>query len=376
MSQLQITEVTSRAAMRTFLRLPWQLYAGDRQWVPPLRYEQRRLLSENRHPFWRHYRRRLFITFLDGRACGRIAAIAPQEHRGGTGYFGFLEAVERKEVFESLLGVVAGWLRRQGLSKMLGPVNPGFNYELGILLDGYDRPPYFMMPHNLPFYGPQLEACGMIKAMDFLAYRLPIATFQLSERLQRLCRYAEARYAVRIRSARMDHFREDLARLGELYNAAFAGHWGFQAMSEEEIKDMAQGLRYLVAPELVLFAEYRQQAIGFLLSVPNINEILIHNRSGRLFPDGLLRLLTGIRRIRSLRVMVIAVHPAFRHLGAAPLLYETLSRRVVESGRYDEAEFSWVAENNEDIKQIARLSGAQPAKRYRIYESSLSNFDT
>ncbi len=32
--------------------------------------------------------------------------------------------------------------------------------------------------------------------------------------------------------------------------------------------------------------------IGFSLTLPNINEILINNKSGRLFPTGLFKLMT------------------------------------------------------------------------------------
>ena len=33
-----------------------------------------------------------------------------------------------------------------------GPVNPSLNYECGLLVDGFDDTPWFMMTYNKPYY--------------------------------------------------------------------------------------------------------------------------------------------------------------------------------------------------------------------------------
>jgi len=35
---------------------------------------------------------------------------------------------------------------------MRGPLNPSINYEVGLLIEGYDYPPALMMAYNPPYY--------------------------------------------------------------------------------------------------------------------------------------------------------------------------------------------------------------------------------
>ena len=51
MSDVRIIPVSTRREQRDFLELPWRLYQGDPNWIPPLRMEQRGLVGLGRHPF-------------------------------------------------------------------------------------------------------------------------------------------------------------------------------------------------------------------------------------------------------------------------------------------------------------------------------------
>ena len=47
---------------REFIDLPYALYDGDHNWVPPLRADERNKLDSSQHPFWAHAERELFIA--------------------------------------------------------------------------------------------------------------------------------------------------------------------------------------------------------------------------------------------------------------------------------------------------------------------------
>ena len=66
------------------------------------------------------------------------------------GFFGFFESIDDQEVANGLFDTVRAWLQEQGITDLRGPVNPSLNYEIGLLIDGFDSPPTFMMTHNLP----------------------------------------------------------------------------------------------------------------------------------------------------------------------------------------------------------------------------------
>ena len=44
------------------------------------------------------------------------------------------------------------------------------NYECGLLVDGFDKPPTFLMPYNPPYYERLIEGYGFRKSQDLLAY--------------------------------------------------------------------------------------------------------------------------------------------------------------------------------------------------------------
>jgi hypothetical protein len=53
---------------------------------------------------------------------------------------------------------------------MRGPFSLSINDESGLLVDGFDRPPSVMMGHARPYYAARLEALGLTKAKDLIAY--------------------------------------------------------------------------------------------------------------------------------------------------------------------------------------------------------------
>ena len=70
---LHIKSVNSRDDREQFIRMPWELYRGDRFWIPPLLFDRRQLLSP-RNPFFEHARMQAWIAYRGSRPVGRISA--------------------------------------------------------------------------------------------------------------------------------------------------------------------------------------------------------------------------------------------------------------------------------------------------------------
>ncbi len=173
-SDVVVEPVVSARQKREFLRLPWTQYAGDPNWVPPLLMDQRGLLGFSHHPFLKQAESQTFLAYRDGVACGRIAAVINrahnQQHKEQRGFFGFFESIDDQEVANSLFDAAAHWLSKRGVQQMRGPCNPSLNYECGLLVDGFDSPPFFMMTYNKPYYGRLIEGAGFHKAQDLYAF--------------------------------------------------------------------------------------------------------------------------------------------------------------------------------------------------------------
>ncbi|HUV86398.1 MAG TPA: N-acetyltransferase [bacterium] len=369
---ITVDEAASRRALAEFIAFPYRLYRDDANWVPPLKRDVKFTFGP-KNPFWRHAERALFVARREGRVVGRVAAIQDDDYikfaGEPCGYFGFFEAEEDGEAAAALWDAAASWLRGRGLTKFIGPMNPSTNEECAFLVEGFDRPPYIMMTHNPPYYAALAEEYGFRKARDLFAFVLGISPARL-ERLERVAARARARDpGLTVRCVNLRDFAAELRLIREVYNRAWDDNWGFVPPTPEEFDSTADRLKSLAVPELVPIAFVDGEPAGFIVTIPNYNEVLA-GMGGSLGPLSLLKFLTGRRKIRSCRVMLFGVCPEYRKRGIDAVLMASNQRAALELG-YREAEFSWVLEENEMTKRAAKMLGARPYKRYRIYEKEI-----
>jgi len=371
MSDLTITRVTSRRQRKQFLEFPWTLYRGDPNWIPPLRDSQRELAGYARHPFYARNAIQTFLAYRGNEVCGRIAAVLNrghiERHHDGRGFFGFFECVEDQEAAHGLLDAVRQWFADQGIYRLRGPANPALNYEAGLLVDGFDSPPMFMMTYNPPYYARLLEAYGLRKTQDLYAYWGHVEMMpKLAEKLGPIAEQLTERYHVRLRPLDTTRFREDVEAFLSVYNRALINTWGFVPMSAEEVRHVAKGLRYLIVPELAVGAEVDGQVVGATFCLPDYNP-RIREIDGRLFPFGFLHLLRNKHLIKRVRVISTNVIPEYHRLGVGLLLMSGLAP-MAEKWGLEEAEFSWVLESNALSRGSLEKGGARITKTYRLYD--------
>jgi len=368
---LEVRPVAGRRDLRRFVRFPWRIYAGNPCWVPPLIGEQRRFLGPAGNPFFRHSRAELFLARRGGEVVGRIAAIENRRHLetygDGTGFFGFFESVDDREVAGALLETAADWVRERGLRRLRGPTSFTINDECGVLLDAFDQPPVILMPYNPPYYPRRIEEQGFLKAQDLYAYRME-APREMPERLRAARALAEARGTV-IRQVDLSRFDEELARIHAIHSAAWAENWGAVPLTWEELRDLGKHLLPVVDPDLVLLAEKAGEPIGVMVSIPDVNQALRH-LNGRLFPTGLVKLLWYRRRIDALRVLIMGVLSEYRREAIDAALYAATVEAAIPKG-YRWGEMSWILESNDSMRRVLERLGTERYKTYRIYEKEL-----
>ncbi|QEG42040.1 hypothetical protein [Roseimaritima ulvae] len=372
-----VLPVKTSGDVRRFLELPWQLYRDDPLWVPPFRRNQRELAGFARHPFYKTATSQAFLaTDSSGRAVGRILAIDNpvhnQQHGDNLGFFGFFEATQQEGVATSLFAEASDWLRQRGRDGIRGPVSPSMNYECGLLVDGFDQPPTFLMPYNPRYYGEMFEAAGFAKVQDLFTYTGLVREMK-SDNHDRLAFIADKvlkRTGVQIRPLAPFRIRQEMKIFRDIYNRSFSEMWGFVPLSEPEVDHFASDLRFLVVPNFASFAEVEGEAVGIQLGLLDFSPI-IKAIDGRLFPWGFLKLLFGKRKLKRLRLISTFVVPDFQaSKGIGPAL---ITRMIpgFESWGIEELEFSWVAESNLPSRAALVRSNTAITKTHRIYEKPL-----
>jgi GNAT superfamily N-acetyltransferase len=370
---MQIEQVSNKQQLDEFIRFPWKVYQGDRNWVPPLVSDMRFVLS-GKNPFFLHAEAAFFLARSHDRTVGRIAAIVDRNHvnihNEQCGFFGYFECLPQPAAARGLIDAAAAWLKQRDLCTMRGPMNPSTNDECGFLVDGFDSPPMIMMAYTPAYYLEQMEQCGLEKAKDLYAYITVIRQVSAGERLERLASVLKAKVpGLVVRPASMKHFPRELAAVKEIYNSAWSHNWGFVPMTDEEIESMARRLKPLIEPELLIMAEVNGRPAGFFMAVPDYNQVL-GRINGSLGPLGLLKFLWYRRRISDIRVLTLGVKEEYRRKGIEGLLYLHAFKAAMRKG-YERAEMSWVLEDNEPMKKGCELMGGRVYKRYRIYEKKI-----
>lgn len=376
-ASLRIVPIADKADLNRFIALPNAILGSDPAWIPPLLLERRMHLGAKTNPYFEHARWKAWVAWRGDRPVGRISAqvdtLHLERHADATGFFGMLDAEDRQETFAGLIGAAEEWLRSEGIKRVRGPLSLSINDEVGLLVDGFDTPPVFMMGHAKPYYGTRIEQCGYHKAKDMLAYMID-PDFVAPRVMQRLL--AKSMQRIRVRPLDRSRFDEELAVLRDVFNDAWADNWGFVPFTEAEFKDLGHTLRLLIAPELIQIAEVDGEAAAFIVALPNINEV-IKGFGGKLLPFRWAKLLWNlkVRFPKSARVPLMGVRRSFHNTplgpGLAFLVIDAVRNHLVSRG-VKQVELSWILEDNAGMRNIIESIGGRDYKRYRVYERQLS----
>jgi GNAT superfamily N-acetyltransferase len=373
---ITIVPVGSKAELDRFIRVPMRLSAGDPNYVAPLMIERQESLTAKGNPFFKHADVQFWLAVRNGRDVGRISAqidhLNPQT-QDGVGHFGMIAAEDDPAVFDALFAAAEDWLRDRGCTTALGPVNLSTNEEVGLLVEGHDSPPMFMMSHDARYAPARIEGAGYARAKDIYAYLCSVADDLPGPILRRVRKGAAD--GVVLRQLDMKRFDAEVRTLTGILNDAWSGNWGFTPTTEDETQALANTLKLVIDPRLTWFAEIDGEAAGFMVLLPNINEA-IRDLKGNLFPFGWAKLIwrLKVKGVKTGRVPLMGVKRRFASTMRGQLLPFQLIDAVAQSARklgYERYELSWVLEDNTAMRRICDAGGAKVYKTYRLYEKAL-----
>jgi hypothetical protein len=308
-----------------------------------------------------------------GRISAQVDRLHLEYHRDATGFFGLLEAEDDPAVFAALLGAAESWLRSQGMRRVRGPFSLSVNDESGLLVEGFDSPPVFMMAHGRPYYGARVEQQGYVGIQNLRAYR--VASEKVPEAPIMKAMRERAAGRVTLRTIRRDHLQEDVAIMRDIFNDAWSGNWGFVPFTEAEFTALGNNIVKIVDTEFVQIAEVDGEPAAMIVLLPNLNEI-IKDLNGRLLPFGWLKLLWRMKYAypRTSRVPLMGVRKQYQRsmLGTALafIVIDALCQPAIARG-VREVEMSWILESNTRMWKIIEALGSECYKLYRLYEKDL-----
>jgi hypothetical protein len=280
---MKLTEVNDARTLRDWTRLPWRIYANDRNWVPHLKQDVEKVFDPAKNKLLVEGRITRWVLYADdGSTIGRIAAFvnpktAHTDRQQPTGGCGFFECIDDQAAANMLFDAARDWLKAQGMEAMDGPINLGErNMFWGLLIENFTDPPIYGTNYNPPYYVKLFEAYGfgLYFKQLFLPHERgdrgasPSSTASTSSsRTIRTFPCATCVGCPWSRSRRTS---------APCYNAAWVDHENFKPMSAETALKAIRPMKPVMDPRIVVFVYHKQKPIAFYINLPELNEIFRH----------------------------------------------------------------------------------------------------
>jgi ribosomal protein S18 acetylase RimI-like enzyme len=368
----QVHAVKNEKDLKKFIRLPYELYKDDPNWVPPLLVEEKKKYVQT-NPSLAHCDYQYFLLFREGKPVGRICVFihrqAMEHWSNAIGSFGSFECMNDPNGSSILLDTARKWLQDRGMVSMRGPWDFDTK-EYGFVVDGFNHSPMLMAPYNPPYYNSQMEAFGMKKVKDLLAYELDLVNgYRLPERFVKLTDRIAEKHHIKIRSIDMKQLAKDVKIILDVANLSTSQNWGYVLVTDAESRAIARSMKTFVDPELVMIAEINGQPVGYVIALPDMN-VLIKKLNGRLLPFGFMKLFFGRKNIHQYRIWALGIIPEYQRRAIDTLFYRRLYE-ILMSKSAQRIEANYVLEDNFAMSNPIRKLGLKEVKRYRAYELSI-----
>lgn len=379
-SIIEIKPVLNKADRKKFVQVLWKIYQGEPNWVPPLIMERMDAIDEKKNPYFQHADVRMWIAYKEGEPVGRISAqideLVEKCHGVKTGHYGFFDCIDDQTVANALFDTASRWLKEKGRVEMIGPFSLSINEETGMLVEGFDTPPRLLMGHARPYFEKLVTNYGLKKIKDTWAYRLDIREEILPPVMQKLVTRAVDRGQVKFRPINMDKYEEELKIILDIFNDAWIDNWKYIPFTQAELDHAVKELKMIIREDFTYIAEVDGVPQAMMVTLPNINEI-ISDLDGKLFPFGIFKLLWRLKirpSFKTVRVPLMGVRTEYQNSRLSGImsfgLFEACRQTAIKIG-CEEAELSWVLEENTRLSKLLETVGCVKYKTYRLFQKDL-----
>jgi len=369
----EIRDVKTGRELRTFIRLPGEIHRGHARWVPPLYSEERKFFRPKTNRAFSYSDTLLALALENGRPVGRIMGIINHRYNEAKGEksarFACLECRDDQGVAHALLRHAEDWARARGMNRIVGPLGFTDQDPQGFLIEGFDNEPSIGTYYNFAYMPGLLEKEGCEKDMDYAVYRVDLpgqvpAFYQkIAERAARrnLCRLLEF--------TRNRQLKPYIVPVLRLMNECFTELYGYHALDEGEMADLARRFLPVLDPRFVKIAVSGEEVVGFNIAMPNLAEGF-RRAKGRLLPFGLYLLLRKRRRTRQLDSLVGGIRRDFRGKGLDAIIGCATMASAIAAG-FEFVDTHHELEYNFKVRGEMEKLGGQVYKRFRIYGKNL-----
>lgn len=370
---MELTEVTTRALEKEFLRMPLKIYENDPNYIRPLDKDILNVFDREKNKAFRFGEcKRWLLADATGEYIGRIAAFVNKKYRNKgdeqkTGGIGFFDCIDNQEAADMLFDVSKSWLMQQGMEAMDGPINFGERDRWwGLLVEGF-QPPIYLMNYNPPYYQALFEDYGFKPFFHQMCFSMKVH-FEMEDRFREMNDKFENLPGYEARIIDKKQMRKFAAEFVEVYNQAWAGHDGNKEMKEEIAFKMFNSMKPIIDEKIVWFVYHNDRPIAFFINLPELN-LIFKDYKGKfgLFQKLHLLLSSKKKSLSKFTGIVFGIIPEYQGSGVDYFMIAQAAKLVRAKTNYTDYEMQWIADFNPKMMNIARHLGAHVSRKLTTY---------
>ncbi len=346
-----------------------EVYRDDPYWVPPDKHHLTRILA-GEAGFGPGFRIQPFWVEQDGRILATVTAVNAEAYdrrwNERMGHLLFFEALADQDLaVNSLMNSACEWLQAQGCTAARMSILPGLT--LPHTIDAYDAVPTIFHTHNPSYYHSYIKNSRFTTERGVVQYQMEF-TPELADRYREMIERA-IDSGVSLRSWDFDRLEEETEILTALGNDTFSKHFGFMPLPIEVYRALTHGMKDFLVDEFMVFAEVDGQTVGFVYSLPDLNQALQAMR-GKAIEENIEEFQRHLAAIDHGVLLVIGVNEDHRGRGINLALAAKSYLAMLDRG-YKTGSYTVVMDDNWPSRRTAEKLGGRVTRNFNVYRKEL-----
>lgn len=367
----QLKEIHSAKQLKDFISFQYNLYKGNRFFIPPLRNDEKKTLDSNSNPAFDFCEAKYWLVYKDGKIAGRIAGIINhnfiKKWKIKEIRFGWIDFIDDERVSLMLLEAVENWGKEKGMEFIHGPLGFTDMDGEGMLIEGFEEESTLGSIYNFPYYPVHLDKLNYTKDIDWIEYSAKIPDV-IPEKIERIAKISAERNKLTL--LKLQTAKEVSAYAYDVFhliNETYKDLYGFVELTDKQIDGYVKQYFSFVRPEYVpLIVDEHGKLAGFGITMPSLNNAL-KKINGRLFPFGFLYLLKEMKKSKALDLYLTAVRTDMQNKGVNAMLIDHIYRICIKNG-IKTVETNRELETNIKVQSQWKLFETRQHKRRRCYK--------
>jgi len=370
MSEIIVEKVFGDKMLMDFITFPMKLYKNNKNYVPPLIYDEKQIWDPKKNPALSYSQSELFLAYRNEQIVGRIAVIINHKEGRELGIhkvrFGWMDFVNDFKVSIALLDKAVEYAKINRINKIEGPMGFTNLDKAGVLTMGYDRLATIIGLYNYDYYPIHLEKYGLKKEKEWVEFEIVFPN-SLDKKILRFNEIIKEKYKLNVLKFKS---KKDILPfvepMFELLDKTYRNLSTYTPITTEQIQSYKEKYFKLIDKDfIVCITDSLDKLISFAITMPSYSKAL-QKANGKIFPFGWWHFLQATRKNDRANFYLIGIHPEYQRKGITALIFSEMYKVFKKRG-VKFIETNPELEENKNIQLLWQNYNPKNHKRRKTY---------